>query len=63
MIRLAFILALVGLFAAALAPPARADLSEKLGGLTAQNAKGYLSPLPKALSSTLNSGIFPSGRV
>jgi hypothetical protein len=57
------ILALVGLFATSLAPPARADLSEKLGGLTAQNAKGYLSPLPKALSSTLNSGIFPSGRV
>jgi hypothetical protein len=63
MIRLAVILALVGLFATSLAPPARADLSEKLGGLTAQNAKGYLSPLPKALSSTLNSGIFPSGRV
>ena len=63
MIRLAVILALVGLLATSLAPAARADLSDKLGGLTAENAKGYLSPFPKALSSTLNSGIFPSGRI
>jgi hypothetical protein len=63
MTRLAVILVLVGWFAATLAPPARASLSDKLGALTAENAQGYLSPLPKALSSTLNSGIFASGRV
>lgn len=47
----------------AVAGPARADLSDKLGALTADNAKGYLGPLPKAISSTLNAGIFESGYV
>jgi len=64
MIRLAVVLTLTWLFVASLgASPARADLSDKLGSLTAENAKGYLSPLPKALSSSLNSGIFSSGQV
>ena len=63
MIRLAVFLILAGMIATTLATPARADLSEKLGSLTATNAKGYLGPLPKAMSSSLNSGIFPSGRI
>jgi hypothetical protein len=63
MIRLAVILALAGLLVTSLAPPACADLSEKLGPLSGDNAKGYLGPLPKALSSTFNSGVFQSGHV
>ena len=63
MIRRAVILAVAGVFLATLAPPARADLSGKLGALSGDNAKGYLSPMPKALSSTLNSAIFTSGNV
>ncbi len=63
MIRPAAILILAGVVLAAAAPAAHADLSGKLGALTGDNAKGYLSPLPKALSSTLNSAIFTSGYV
>ncbi|HTR97595.1 MAG TPA: DUF6588 family protein [Candidatus Acidoferrales bacterium] len=63
MLRSAVVLVLAGCLAASLAPPARADLSEKLGVLGGDDAKGYLSPLPKALSSTLNAGIFQTGRV
>jgi hypothetical protein len=63
MIRFAVILALAGLLVTSLSPPARADLSSKLGALTGENAKGYLGPLPKALSSTINSAIFHSGNV
>lgn len=47
----------------ALALPAAAQLEGNLGGLTAENAKGYLSPLPKALSGTLNSSIFQSASI
>lgn len=45
------------------ARPASAQLSDNLGALSGDNAKGYLSPLPKALSATLNSAIFQSGKV
>jgi uncharacterized protein DUF6588 len=56
-------LALACLVACGAAVPARADLSDKLGGLTGENAKGYLKPLPKALSSTLNSAIFQGAAI
>jgi hypothetical protein len=48
------------LFAAA---PAAAQLSDNLGALSGDNAKGYLGPLPKALSGTLNSAVFTTGKV
>jgi hypothetical protein len=57
------IVVLAGLAAIVFAAPAAADLSSKLGALSGENAKGYLSPLPKALSATLNSSIFQSGKV
>jgi len=63
MIRVAAILAIAGCLACATAGPARADLSSRLGALEGSNLTGYLGPLPKALSSTLNSGIFQSGDV
>ncbi len=63
MIRLASILAVAGMLASALALPARADLSSKLGALQGDNLKGYLDPLPRAMSSSINSGLFQSGRV
>ncbi len=61
--RIAVVLALFGVLGLSLATPARADLSEKLGALSGTNAAGYLAPLNKALSSTLNGGIFQSGSV
>jgi hypothetical protein len=45
------------------AGPAFAQLEANLSSLTEENAEGYLSPLPAALSATLNSGIFRSGDV
>lgn len=54
-------LALTGL--AALAPPAGAQLNENLGALTGDNARKYLGPLPDALSGTMNSAIFTTGKV
>jgi hypothetical protein len=56
-----FALALFAL--ATFATRAGAQLSDNLGALSGDNAKGYLSPLPKALSATLNSGIFQTGSV
>ena len=56
-------LAPVALIAIGLAAPAAAQLQDNLGALSGTNARGYLSPLPKALSGTLNSGIFNSGAV
>ena len=54
----------MALLAAAIsAAPASAQLSDNLGALTGDNAKGYLSPLPKALSATLNSAIYQTGNV
>lgn len=61
--RIAAILALTGLLALGLSATARAELSEKLGALTGENAKGYLEPLTGALSGTLNSAIFQTGKV
>src|ERR1043166_191385 len=52
--------ALVVVFAA---PPVAAQLSGNLGALTPENTKGYLGPLPKALSGTLNTAIFQTGHV
>ena len=43
--------------------PAAAQVEPNLGGLTEQNAKGYLGPLPKAFSGTLNTAIFTTGKV
>lgn len=63
MIRPRFAVPLLVLAAFAFAPPARADLNERLGALTGANARGYLSPLPKALSTTMNAAIFTTGRV
>lgn len=56
-----FALALTGL--ASLAPPAGAQLNENLGALTEENARKYLGPLPDALSGTMNSAIFTTGKV
>ena len=56
---LALALAVLG----AAVPPARAQLSDNLGVLTAENARKYLAPLPDALSGTMNSAIFTSGKV
>ncbi|HEY3215156.1 MAG TPA: DUF6588 family protein [Candidatus Eisenbacteria bacterium] len=43
--------------------PAGAQLQDNLGALSGDNAKGYLGPLPKALSGTLNAAIFQTGNV
>jgi len=48
---------------AGLVRPAGAQLSENLGALSGDNAKKYLGPLPEALSGTMNSAIFTSGKV
>ncbi len=56
-------LALAVLALAGLASVAQAQLSDNLGALSGDNAKGYLSPLPKALSATLNSAVFQTGHV
>ena len=48
---------------AASAAPSHAQLSDNLGALSADNAKGYLKPLTSALSATLNSSVFQSGNV
>lgn len=39
------------------------ELETNLGALTPENAKGYLSPLPKSLSTTLNMGAFQSANI
>lgn len=43
--------------------PAAAQLSENLGALSGDNARKYLGPLPDALSGTMNSAIFTTGKV
>jgi hypothetical protein len=63
MIRVAVILAIAGMLGCSLVSPASADLSSKLGALEGSNLKGYLGPLPSAMSTTMNSGIFQSGYV
>jgi hypothetical protein len=52
-----------GLFALAIASPALAQLDANLGALTPDNVKGYLAPLPKALSTTLNMAEFQSASI
>jgi hypothetical protein len=47
----------------ALASPVFAQLDANLGGLTPDNVKGYLKPLPKALSATLNTAAFQSADI
>ena len=42
---------------------ASAQLETNLGALTDENAKGYMGPLPSAVSGTLNSAIFHTGHV
>jgi hypothetical protein len=46
-----------------LASPGLAQLDANLGALTPENVKGYLEPLPKALSTTLNMAEFQSARI
>jgi len=43
--------------------PALAQVDVNLGSLTPDNVKGYLAPLPKALSVTLNSAAFQTANV
>ncbi len=45
------------------ASPAFAQLESNLSTLDGPNAEGYLSPVPSALSASLNSAIFRSGHV
>jgi hypothetical protein len=61
MIRCVGLLVLLTLFMVAV--PASAQLSANLGALEGDNAKGYLSPLPSGLSSTMNAAIFRTGDV
>ncbi|MEK7823692.1 MAG: DUF6588 family protein [Candidatus Eisenbacteria bacterium] len=61
--RIAVTLALALVVLAGVAPPAGAQLSDNLGALTGENTKKYLGPLPDALSGTMNSAIFTSGKV
>jgi hypothetical protein len=42
----------------ALSPPASAQLADNLGALSGENAEGYLNPLVKGLSGTMNAAIF-----
>ena len=42
---------------------AQAQLEANLGALNDENARGYLGPLPKALSATLNAAVFRTGYV
>ncbi len=62
-LRIAGTLALAAAVGMGWAPPAGAQLEENLGALSGDNAKGYLGPLPKALSGTLNTSIFQTGFV
>jgi hypothetical protein len=57
-----------GVVAAALvltvaSPPAMAQLSDNLGALSGDNAKGYLAPLTSGLSGTLNTAIFSGASI
>jgi len=61
--RIAAILALALVVLAGGALPAGAQLTDNLGALTGDNARKYLGPLPDALSGTMNSAIFTTGKV
>jgi hypothetical protein len=62
-LRHGWIVAMVATLTTGAALPALAQLDANLGALSGTNAKGYLGPLPKALSGTLNSAIFQTGHV
>jgi hypothetical protein len=49
--------------ACAIASPAAAQLEGNLGALTPENVKGYLAPLPSALSGTLTSSVFQGASI
>lgn len=53
----------VALAAAMAAGPAHALLEDNLSSLTSDQTEGYLGPLARGLSGSLNSGIFRSGDV
>ncbi len=57
------ILLLMLLPAVFLAGSAYAQLEANLGGLTQENAKKYLQPLPDAFSGALNTAIFRTGHI
>ena len=54
---------IAGVLTLALAAPGLAQVDANLGALTPDNVKGYLKPLPKALSATLNMAAFQSADV
>ncbi len=54
---------MAGALLAALWGTAAAQLEPNLGALTDENAQGYLNPLTGALSTTMNSAVFQTGRV
>jgi hypothetical protein len=45
------------------AASAHAQVDANLGGLTGENAEGYLAPLPQAFSAALNTSIFKSADI
>ena len=51
------------LAAALFCPPVMAQLSDNLGALSGDNAKGYLGPLTSGLSGTLNAAVFSGGNI
>lgn len=51
------------LAAVLISPPAMAQLADNLGALSGDNAKGYLGPLAKGLSGTLNTAVFSGGNI
>ena len=57
------ILVLSGAIALIGAHPVAAQIDSNLGGLTTDNVKGYLGPLPDALSTTLNSATWQSAHI
>jgi hypothetical protein len=61
--RFARTLLLVALAMCCVSATAFAQLQENLGALSGDNAKGYLQPLAKGLSATMNSSIWQTGRV
>lgn len=52
-----------GALTVVLASPGLAQLDANLGALTPENVKGYLEPLPKALSTSLNMAEFQSANI
>ena len=63
MLRTARTLLLVAFALCCVTATASAQLEENLGALSGDNAKGYLQPLAKGLSATMNSSIWQTGHV